>query len=344
MPTETLEEDEAQNMHPQESFLSEKTMTFEQVAEKSWEIAGERLETWKCDLEVLLAENAPALVLALSHYSVLYAQEVPEIILVSLNYYPGEGRQKGEPVRNFWSKGRERLPKDFPDLVFWMSDPHRLPTDTSESYAQEQHENYARVPPFLLHETQHQIFQGDVYEQILALSKEQPSVQRTLEKLEKVRGTYANVANELITTYLEVLGKELLQEDMPTTDTDTKLSPFQIKTDKKMHGEVLEAVIKADVEDWRDRGRHPGPYTDLRQGWSHELGGLPSGYEVLADEVDVTLPRGLDSHGGQNIYQISRSLDTSLARRYVIEGKPIDVAFVTELYAMVEERLDQEAN
>jgi len=333
-----------------ENFLPEKTMTFEQVTEESWEIAGASLETWKYDLEILLEEKASALTLALSQYSALYAGDIPDSVVVSLNYYPGLGRQKGEPVRNFWRAEGDLLPKDFPSILLWFSEPYQLPSDDPVRIKRE---NYQRVLPLILHELQHQFFQDARYRQLISLSEEKPDVQRVLNQLEGSRGTYIEVTNELITTYLESLGREILQYNgFPHRDnkfssqlgTVAMISPFRLETSKRMHGKVMEAVIRADVEDWRDKGRHPGPYTELRQRWSALLGGLPKGYEVTSTEIDVTKPSGSEVYTGNNIYQVGRSLDTSLVRRYILEGRPIDVDFVRELYAMVAPMIKQDSN
>ena len=100
------------------------------------------------------------------------------------------------------------------------------------------------------------------------------------------------------------------------------------EVDKGKFGRVLEAVIKEDVESLRDRGRGPGPSTKLRQSWENILGGLPSGYETRKEETNVTKKVTDESYKGARIYELAGELDTSLAERYLEEGKEIDEALL----------------
>lgn len=312
----------------------EKGMTFDEVKEKAWQESQETLNQWQGRIEDKVKEKSAGINQHLQDLSVLYGGPVPDNVVVSLQYYPREGSQKGEPINNFVESGR--LDENTADVLYWVSNPSILPTDSPEDVEKIYEDTADRALERVLHEAQHRCFQKKGFEQLVQSAEQNPEVTQVLDKLEGMRGEYIEVTNELVTTYLETFGKKKLGE---VQKAETTATPLVIEVGKKKTGDVLEAVIKEDVEGWRDKRKGPGPYTDLRQGWENVLGGLPEGYQVKPEETDVTQKDSDKAYMGTKIYENARELDTDLAERYVIEGKQMDEEFIVELYKMVDSKL-----
>lgn len=305
-----------------------KDMTFEDLKEKAWKISQDSLSKWKDRLESRVAEQTPAINQHLEDLSVLYGIDAPENVVVNLQYYPQEGAHKGEPINNFVETGR--LEEDFADVIYWVPNPSSLPEDATDDVLQK-----------VMHETQHISFGGKKFQDLVKTAEQNPKVIESLKKLEGVSGNYMEVTTELVVTYIENLYNNKTTEPRQK-ETFEGISPVTIEVDKEKHGQVLEAIIREDVEGWRDKGKGPGPYTNLRQRWENLLGGMPKGYETREDEANVTKHDSDKSFKGTRIYEIAGELDTSLAERYVEEGKEIDEDFIVELYRMVDAKLEAE--
>ena len=110
----------------------------------------------------------------------------------------------------------------------------------------------------MLHEIQHRNFQKEDFRDLIKTSEQRPEVAQVLEKLQGVKGSHVEVTNELVTTYLETFGKERIEEEQEqVTDLDDK-SPISIEVDKEKTGQVLEAVIREDVEEGRKKKKKTG--------------------------------------------------------------------------------------
>ena len=265
----------------------------------------------------------------------MYGKPTPEKVVVSLQYYPREDSQKGEPINNFVESGR--LEEGVADVLYWVSDPSIPPTSTPESVENIYEDITNAAVTRIMHETQHRSFQGEGFQELIRTSEQHPYVKKVLGKLEGVRGNYIEVTNELITTYLEKFGRKRIKQTR--TGAKNAGTPITIEVDKVKSGDVLEAVIKEDIEGWRDRGKGPGPYTDLRQQWEKVIGGLPEGYQTREEDRDVTQEGSDRTYMGTRVYDIARELDTGLAERYVEQGREMDTEFVVELYKMVDQKL-----
>lgn len=149
------------------------------------------------------------------------------------------------------------------DVLYWVSNPSILSNDSLDDVEKIYEDTAGRTIARILHEVQHSNFQKDGFGKLVEASEQNPEVQSILIKLEGVKGEYVEVTNELVTTYLESLGKKRLAE----SSGEREQTPLVVEVDEGKHGKVLEAVIKEDIEGWRDKGKGPGPYTDLRQGW-----------------------------------------------------------------------------
>lgn len=306
-----------------------KDMTFEDVNEKAWKISKEFLYKWKDRLEGRITEQTPAINQHLEDLSKLYGIEAPENVVVSLQYYPQEGSHKGEPINNFVETGR--LEEDFADVIYWVPNPSSLPGDATEDVLQK-----------VMHETQHISFGGKKFQKLVKTSEQNPEVAEVLKKLEGVSGSYMEVTTELVVTYLENLYGKRTTESSQKESPEGVSSVITIDVDKEKSGKVLEAVIREDVEGWRNKGKGPGPYTNLRQRWEKLLGGLPEGFETREGDTNVTDKNNDKSFKGTRIYEIAGELDTALAKRYLDEGKEIDENFIVELYKMVDSKLEEE--
>ncbi|OGM20680.1 hypothetical protein A2771_02480 [Candidatus Woesebacteria bacterium RIFCSPHIGHO2_01_FULL_38_26b] len=323
-------------------IIKEKDISFEEVKERAWEMSQETLKQWKNRLDSNVQEKAETINRHLTDLSVLYGESIPEEVVVSLQYYPREGSQKGEPINNFVESGR--LPEETADILYWVSNPSILPTYSAEDVEKLYEDASDRAVVSLLHEIQHRNFQKEDFRDLIKTSEQRPEVAQVLEKLQGVKGSHVEVTNELVTTYLETFGKERIEEEQEqVTDLDDK-SPISIEVDKEKTGQVLEAVIREDVEEWRNRRKSPGPYTDLGQNWEKVLGGLPEGYGSENNESDVTQKDSDDSYKGTRIYEIARTLSTELAKRYVRERRKMDTDFMVELYKMVDQQFKNTAS
>lgn len=72
------------------------------------------------------------------------------------------------------------------------------------------------------------------------------------------------------------------------------------------------------------------------------MGGLPEGYQTKEGDRDVTVNDADRSYMGVRVYEIAYELDTSLAERYVEQGRQMDEEFVVELYMMIDSKLEAE--
>jgi len=305
-----------------------KDMTFDDLNDKAWKISQESLSKWKDRLESRVAEQTPAINQHLEDLSKLYGIKAPENVVVNLQYYPQEGSHKGEPINNFVETGR--LEEDFADVIYWVPNPSSLPEEVTDEVLQK-----------IMHETQHISFGGEKFQDLVKTAEQNPKVIESLKKLEGVSGNYMEVTTELVVTYIENMYDRKTTEDTHK-ETFEGIIPVTIEIDKDKHGKVLEAIIREDVEGWRDKGKGPGPYTNLRQHWEKLLGGLPNGYETRENEANVTKKDSDKSFKGTRIYEIAGELDTSLAERYVEEGKEIDEDFIVELYKMVDTHISED--
>jgi hypothetical protein len=315
---------------------NEKGMTLDEVKDKAWQRSQETLNQWQDRLQEKVKEKSDGINQHIEDLTTLYGEPAPENVTVSLQFYPREGSQKGEPINNFVESGR--LEADTADVLYWVSNPSILPSDTPEDVEAIYEDTTNGAVQRVLHEVQHSNFQKDRFGKLVEASEQNPEVQAVLTKLEGVKGEYVEVTNELVTTYLESLGKKRLTE----SSREGEQTPLVVEVDEGKHGKVLEAVIREDIEGWRDKGKGPGPYTDLRQGWEKELGGLPEGYQTKEGDRDVTVKDADRSYMGVRVYEIARELDTSLAERYVEQGRQMDEEFVVELYKMVDSKLEAE--
>ena len=321
---ETLSDTETQPMPT--AIDKETSMTFDDVKTEAWNMSQEALTQWKMRLERRVAEKMPDITQHLKDLSTLYGIDVPESVVVSLQYYPQDGTHKGEPINNWVENGR--LEEDFADVIYWLPDPNSIPEEATDDVLKK-----------VLHETQHISFGGEKFQELVRKSEQNPEVAEVLKKLKRVSGSYVEVTTELVVTYLENLFTKRTHES-PRDESTVEVQPLiTFEVDKGKFGRVLEAVIKEDVESLRDRGRGPGPSTKLRQSWENILGGLPSGYETRKEETNVTKKVTDESYKGARIYELAGELDTSLAERYLEEGKEIDEAFIIELYKMADVRL-----
>lgn len=319
-----MEESDTQTMDIVTS--KEKSMTFEDVKTEAWNMSQEALTQWKVRLDRRVAEKIPGISQHLNDLSSLYGNASPERIIVSLQYYPQEGTHKGEPINNFVESGR--LEEDFADVIYWLPDPSSIPESATDE-----------VVSKVLHETQHISFGGKKFQELVKKSEQNPEVAEVLKKLGEFSGSYMEVTTELVVTYLENLFTRRTPENQQDGNIAETKPLITFEVDKDKFGKVLEEVIKEDVEGWRDKGKGPGPYTNLRQGWEDMLGGLPPGYETRKNEVNVTRKDSVKSYKGTRIYELAGELDISLAERYLKDGKEIDEAFVAELYQMINRRI-----
>ena len=85
---------------------SEQKMTFGEVREQAWQKSQETLTQWQSRIKEKVVEQSAGINQYLKDLSTLYGEPAPENISVSLQYYPNEGSQKGEPINNFVESGR----------------------------------------------------------------------------------------------------------------------------------------------------------------------------------------------------------------------------------------------
>ena len=322
---------------------AEKMKTFEDVKREAWEVSHETLGKWKEILEEHLEGHAATITGYLKSLSVLYGVPAPKSVRVCLNYYPGTGSLKGEPIRNF-GKGGTINRESVGDIILWVSDPQILPTDSHETMDSSYFDTAERAISTIEHEVQHNNFQNSEYEELLQKAMRHPEIGDSIERVKKYT-TYQDPTNELITAYLECLGTRSSSKKRPhENDSDTRI-PIIVGLDERKAGMVLEMLIREDVEGWKARGINHGPYSNLRYGWAQILGSLPEGYNLTPEEIrDIEVRENQPKGKGQkktDVYEIGRSLNPDLAERYLREGKRIDVGFLVELFNMVDEELDR---
>ncbi len=317
---------------------NDETVTFDQFKEKAWQISQPHLSEWKSRIDAVFHDRSGQVGGHLRDLSVLYGCPAPSEVKVSLQYYPEDGSQKGEPIDNFVDSGR--LPRDFADVIYWISNPSILPSDTPQVVEDHYRQTTFRAVAQTLHETQHACFQSgnEVYSKLVKESENDPVVAEILAKLGSIRGDYIDVTAELITTYLEKYGYQTLLSD-PKPNLENFDNPIDIIVDQEKSNQIIEQIIRQDIENDHSHG----PYTRLRQAWETEIGSSPNGYQA------VTEPKGEDkaekpnnNFMGIKIYEIARSLETDLAAEYVSQSKQMDVDFVRKLYQLVESKLEKQ--
>jgi len=322
---ETLETESNQASNPTSEKGSE-YMTFEELKEKAWQEAEPALLDWKNKLGNFQERKAPQIDQAITNIASLYGKPVPEKdIIVNLNYFPEKDRESGEPAVQD-DKDKSFDPKTG-NVVYFVSERTMLPTDTEQDIADMPVGTVSRI----IHETEHALFQDDDFKQLIEISEQVPEINKTLDKIISSQEHYTEFTNELITTYLDSYAHSLLQKQTEIKSDSPKHLKFVV--DKENFGEVLEKVVKSDVEVWRQNG----PRTDLRVAWEKRLGNLPKGYE--SKPKDSSIPSVKEKNKIPSVYEIGSSLDLALVKRYVSEGRKMDVEFVTELYKMVNEKI-----
>jgi DNA-binding FrmR family transcriptional regulator len=321
----------------QPTIDNSKNNTFEQVCERAWKIAEPQLEKWQTRLEGLLEQKGSVIQNHLQDLSVLYGKDTPRDVVVGLQYYPKPGSNRGEPMKN-WAES-DRLSEDTADVLYWVSEPS-IPANASEADIDRfTKEDTTEVLSGILHEMQHQSFQGEKYQELIRQAEVNPQVQEIMKQLQTVSGSYVEITNELITTYLEQCGRERIGNS--TDNEQPTPTSLKIQVDQKKSASVLKAIIKEDVEGWRDQGKGPGPLTDLRQQWEKILGSLPEGYNITPQEKVVAEPGNDMTFAGRAIYDTARKISSSLAKEYIAKGKPMDTEFVTRLYSLVEAEIQK---
>lgn len=309
--------------------------TFEQLGERAWEVAKPQLDKWRERLEQMLERKGAAVQKHLHDLSVLYGVDSPDNIAVGLQFYPQPGSHRGEPINNWEKSGR--LSTNTADVLYWVSEPS-IPAKASAAEIDRFRKNDTlSVLSGILHETQHQSFQGELYQEIIRQAEANPGVQDIIGRLSAMRGSYIEITNELITTYLEQCGRESI-ENSPDNDQPAA-TPLKIQVDREKSARVLEAVIQEDVAGWQAQGKGSGPYTDLRQQWASVLGSLPEGYGAIQNKPIISESSSEMAFTGRAIYDIARKLSSSLAHEYVSAGKQMDVEFVKRLYSLVESEM-----
>lgn len=300
-------------------------MTFEQVKEKSWEVSKVPLEFWKPAIENCLENHSKGFNKAFYDISKLYNKEKPESIKVSLQYYPTKEQQKGEPITNFVEKGR--LKENFADILYWVAE-----VEDDKDYI----DCYAfTVVVSIIHEAQHRFFQDKEFSVFLKEIEQDTRAKKVMGKLKKISGNYIEITFEAITCYLESYARDILE----SYGEGNEKTNVVLEIDQEKIGIVTELVIKSDIEEWKNKGVYPGPYTQLRKLWEIKLGGLPTGFESTDDDKPNIGLKGRRQYMGTSIYEIARGLDLNLVKNYVEEGKKIDKEFVLKMLEMMEKKI-----
>lgn len=303
----------------------------EDLKKKVWKISKLPLFEWKKRIVKVIKNNSSAINDHIKVLSILYKEPIPTNILVSLHYYPLPGRHKGEPINNFKEIGK--LDRKFADILYWVSSPSILATDSKSDIEKIYREYTENIVLSILHEVQHASFQREKFEKLIKKAEKDKIVKRILMKLENKRETYIEATNETITTYINSYAeKEYHKIESKNGNINT---PLKIEVDEEKVKKIFGLTIKEDIERWDKKG----PYTELRQAWEKALGGLPQKYARTKNEVLTISEKSDISFSGKQIYEIAQQLDTKLSERYVKANRQIDTKFIVELYKKVDEHL-----
>jgi hypothetical protein len=335
----------------------EHEITFEELKEQAWELSEPTLLSWKERLEDFTEKHVGVIEQNIGELAALYGKnraDIPSTIVTGLHYYPmidmDQGQiakqnttmDKQDPANHF--AGADRIHGDIGHVLYWVSET----SETDQTPQDRIDRRTADLVAKVLHESQHAFLHDEDFRDLVVHSENDPRIVPIQQRLASTQDDFiaadVEATAELITTYLDSYSAKQFRDARPEDQLGDKDTPIDFTVDKENCGNVLEAIIKTDVDYWKQ----DGPYSFIRKGWEQKIGTLPDGFQSVAeDEAHGQAEENRKQEQSEiprttSVYEIGKRLDMGLIKEYLETGKKIDIDFIARLYSMVDMELTKE--